>query len=143
LGHLLRLQEAYQGQAAFLFVCIRDAGHPDARTSPFSRAAPLDPDNQEAIWRRTRAGLDHYQIPFPGLLDEDGLAERAYDAYPKRLVIIGTDGLVVHDAGWGDEGVRHWDLSEVASHLRSALPTISPDPQRTDARSESCCPDGP
>lgn len=105
----------------FLFVYIRDAGHPDA-------GAPLadDPDravtDPDARLRFIRKELEFYNIPFPVLFDAGGEVERAYDAYPQRLIVVGTDGKVAYDGGRGTKGgPSDWDLEEVDNHLRAAL----------------------
>jgi hypothetical protein len=123
LGHLLRLHEVYKDRAAFLFVAIRDAGHPDPATSPLAGDPDLGATTSAARLRLIRKGLGFYKVPFPTLLDEDGQVELAYDAYPKRLVIVGADGLVVFDGGRGSAGgPSDWNLEDVEQHLRSALP---------------------
>jgi hypothetical protein len=66
--------------------------------------------------------MECYKPPFPTLFDADGEVERAYDAYPKRLVVVGSDGRVVYDGGRGTGGgPSEWDLREVETHIRTAL----------------------
>jgi hypothetical protein len=122
LTGLLRLHEAFQGRTAFVFVHVTDAGHPDPSASPFAGEPSLAGAPLEARLRRTRRGLEFYKLPFAGLVDEAGEAERAYGAFPKRLVVVGVDGRVVFDGGWGAKGgPSDWDLGEVEKHLRAAL----------------------
>jgi len=56
------------------------------------------------------------------LLDgEDERVEKLYDAWPRRLVIVGVDGRVAFDAGHGL--TQPWDLVEIDRHLRATLAT--------------------
>jgi hypothetical protein len=122
--NLIRLHETYKDRAAFLFIAITDAGHPDPEMAAVLAGEPHpEKDTPEARVRLIRKGLEHYKVPFPCLLDEDRKVESAYEAFPQRLVIVGADGLVVFDGGWGSKGgPSNWDLEEVEEHLRSALP---------------------
>jgi hypothetical protein len=119
LDHLIRLHETYNARAAFLFIAIRDAGHRDPKWSFLSIAPDAAPEERVRVIRK---GLEFYKIPFHCLIDEDKQVERAYGAYPLRLVIVGSDGRVVFDAGRGSlGGPSAWDLEEVEGHLRSVL----------------------
>ena len=121
LGQLRRLHETYQDQAAFCFIAIKDAGHPLPEMS-LSGEPNLDLTDRETLLWYIRKGLDVYRVPFPCLLDEDGQVERAYQAFPQRLLIVGVDGNIVYDGGFGAQGgPSAWDLKMVESHLREAL----------------------
>ena len=118
MGRLVGLHEKYKG-AAFAFVAIRDAGHPDPDAPEIS---PPEDDTPAARRESIRDGMRAYKMPFTGLLDEDEETERAYNAYPKRLVVVGADGLIVYDGGWGDMGgPSDWDLDEVEAKVRAAI----------------------
>jgi peroxiredoxin len=121
LYRLVRLSEAHKDRVAFLFVAIRDAGHPNP-TSPLAALTPAPNATPEERLRLLREALTIHDLPFPTLFDADGEVERAYDAYPKRLVVIGADGRVVYDGGRGAlGGPSEWDLEEVEEHIRAAL----------------------
>ncbi|MBX9582317.1 MAG: peroxiredoxin family protein, partial [Gemmataceae bacterium] len=122
LGELVGLHDRYRGRAGFVFIAVRDAGHPDPVASPPpGRPLPGEPDRDARV-RLTREGADHLRLPFAVLVDADGAAEAAYDAFPKRLVVVGADGRVVYDGGRGAAGgPSRWDLGAVDRHLRSAL----------------------
>lgn len=122
MGRLVRLQQSYKSPVTFLFVAIRDAGHPPPAMAPHYPPRHADGADPEA-WRRVvRKGLEVYAIPFPTLLDEDGQAERAYAAYPTRLVVVGADGRVVYDGGRGAAGgPSDWDLTAVERAINAAL----------------------
>jgi hypothetical protein len=122
LGHLLRLHRAYRGRVAFLMVAITDAGHPGPRLRPREGGPRPEAATPEERLRQALEGLDAYRVPFPVLLDEGGQAERAYGAYPKRLVVVGADGRALFDGGHGPTGgPSDWDLAEVEGHLLAAL----------------------
>jgi hypothetical protein len=126
LGHLRRLHEAYKDRVAFLLVLIKDAGHSLPEMHPYYKELRAAGGTPEAWDRLIRGGLDLYKVPFPALLDEGGHAERAYAAHPKRLVIVGADGLVVYDGARGAKGgPSDWDLDEVEEHLGAAVDAVT------------------
>ncbi|MHB1424124.1 MAG: hypothetical protein ACYC3I_13185 [Gemmataceae bacterium] len=99
--HLRQLHEKYGGRAQFLFVYIREAGHmfpvslPEATESD---DAPLDP--QLHLVNRVRAGIKHFGLRFPCLLDnEHEEIQRRYSAYPKRMLVVDPAGRIVVDSG--------------------------------------------
>jgi peroxiredoxin len=99
-----RLQRVYGGRAAFLFVYLREAhGLPRAWRSRTPR-------------EYARHLVAEQKLTIPCLFDEGGAVAKAYDAWPKRLVVVGTDGRIALDGGHGipDE----WDLSEVEAWLQ-------------------------
>jgi hypothetical protein len=121
LGSLIELRSRYQDRVEFLFVVIRDAGHPE--TGSPAHAKRLGPDaSAEARLQLIREGLSHYKVPVPTLLDEHGDVERAYNAFPKRLILLDTDGRIAYDGGRGASGgPSDWDLAAVAARLDSLL----------------------
>ena len=122
MRRLTDLQQRYRADTAFLFISIRDAGHPDPDTSPPVGEPRPGESAAETRRRQVREGAEYLNLPFPTLLDEDGQAERAYDASPKRLVVVGADGRIAYDGGRGTGGgPSPWDLAEVERHLRAAL----------------------
>ncbi len=126
LGSLIALHKKHQDQVAFLFISIRDAGHPDPKTSPPVGAPRPGESAPEARLRLVREGAEFLDLPFPALLDADGEVERAYNAFPKRLVVVGPDGRIVYDGGRGVMGgPSAWNLTEVEHHIRSAIGRIA------------------
>lgn len=108
LGRLAELSEAYRGRARFYLVYIAEAGH----RLPF-------PSPEGGRLGRVRKGLEFFRVPFPCLLaPPDSQAEKDYDPWPTRLVLVGADGLVALDAG---RGVRRppWDLAGFEARLRT------------------------
>ena len=125
MGHLLRLADHYKGRAAFLYVAIANPGHPSQEAIDLigQKYFPEDGTPEDHL-RLTRRGLEAYQFPFPGLHDGDGAVQYAYGAYPKRLLVIDRDGLVVFDGGRGKDLTYRpsaWDLEAFEKHLRMAL----------------------
>jgi hypothetical protein len=100
---LERLYRAYRDRADFLFVYIREA---------HMRGAVLPMNSRDAV----RKAMAAHNLSIPCALD-GGTALRAYDAWPKRLVIVGAEGRIVLDAGRGLPD--RWDLDEVEAWLKS------------------------
>lgn len=99
--HLHQLHEKYSNRTQFLFVYIRDAGHPlpeevgdiaEDPDAPAGSRLPLVP--------RVRAGRKHYDLRFPCLLDnEQEKVQALYRAFPKRLLLVDPAGHIVVDSG--------------------------------------------
>jgi hypothetical protein len=122
LRRLIDLSDRYRGEVVFLFVAVRDAGHPDPETAPPVGAPRPGESAAETRLRQVREGAEFLALPFPALLDADGEVERAYDAYPKRLVVIDAHGHVAHDGGRGETGgPSPWNLADVEKHIAAAL----------------------
>ena len=103
-----------------MFVAIRDAGHATPGSPPPGRPRPGELA-RDARLRLVREAADLRKLPFVVLVDVDGDAERAFDAYPKRLVVVGADGGIAYDGGRGAKlGPSAWDLGAVEAHLRAA-----------------------
>jgi hypothetical protein len=94
LGRLIELHTAYAGRVAFLFTVIRNAGPPEE-------------------------GLE--SVPLTTLIDEHGGAERSYNAFPRRLLIVDAAGRIAFDGARGAIGSNDWDLQAVGAHLDSLL----------------------
>ena len=108
LGRLAELSEAYRGRARFYLVYIAEAGH----RLPFPGPEGGRPD-------RVRRGLEFFRVPFPCLLaPPDSQAEKDYDPWPTRLVLLDGDGKVALDAGRGTRRPP-WDLAGFEACLRS------------------------
>jgi hypothetical protein len=100
LETLRPLYDQFKGRVAFLFVEVPVP--PQAGTEQESLAAPGSEDGSLAARReRLAAALAVEPLPFPCLVDEDGRVEAAYAAYPLRLVVVGTGGLILYNAGLG------------------------------------------
>jgi hypothetical protein len=118
LRRLIDLSHRHKDEVTFLFDAIRDAGHPDPATSPPPGAPRPGESPDETRLRQVREGAEFLGLPFPALLDADGEVERAYDAFPKRLVVIDPEGRIAYDGGRGSTGgPSDWDLVKVEQRL--------------------------
>jgi hypothetical protein len=99
LPELTRLLHQYGDQAQFLFVNISEGGH-DIPGFEFL-LDPLDPEdpNPRATRRdRVARAMALRGFTMPALMDtDDRKAERDYDAYPVRMVIVDKNGQVALD----------------------------------------------
>jgi hypothetical protein len=119
-GHvpvLEKLHQEYQRRAAFLFVNIKEAGHklPGLEFLVFGHGAATTP-SQKLRSQRTMRAMELRGFTMPAVIDsEEGLAERAYDAWPLRLVVVDGAGKIALDLG---RGVQHdWDFAELEAWL--------------------------
>ncbi len=155
MGHLDQLYQVYKGRARFLFIYIREA-HPLSVSD--TEAGQAREDSAEKQGQRVRRFAKLHGVDFPWLLDaEDGRVERAYDASPRRLVLVGVDGRVAYDTGRGiaslpphplppqrpsqrvayDTGrgiASPWDFEEIQRQLATCLeetPPVSSPPTGT------------
>jgi hypothetical protein len=101
LGTLRRLHDDFKGRVAFLFIEIVEPAHPESGLEPLAERPGPEASSPEVRRRRIAKGLEVEDVPFPCLVDEDGRAEVAYAAHPLRLVVVGTDGLILYNAGLG------------------------------------------
>ncbi len=122
MDRLRQLHDDFKDRVTFLFIYVTEATHPVSELG--SLLAPPVPgtDSPETRRQRIAKGLKVFDLPFPCLVDEDGRVEAAYGGAPQRLVLVGADGLLAHDAGLGRDGlIGPWDLEQVEAHLRIAL----------------------
>jgi hypothetical protein len=94
-----QLYQRYRDRAAFLFVYIVPASHaerplPAALNSPDSAGT-----NRQA---RARGAMRALGLSMPGVLDsEDRATQNAYDATPKRMVLVNARGIIEADSARG------------------------------------------
>ena len=108
---LVALHSELGGQANFLFVYIREAGHGNPDLDAHLREKPRD---------RIAAGLELYKIGFPCVDGRESEIVREYHGWPERLYLLDDTGVVVWESsvGIGTEGMR---LPEAEAKLRSML----------------------
>jgi hypothetical protein len=99
--HLHQLYEAYGDQVQLLFIAVRDSFHPlHPELQRVAEAASLvgDREKRQLI---LRAGIKHYHLSFPCLIDtEDHEVENRYrGAHPFRIVLVDRDGQTTIDTG--------------------------------------------
>jgi peroxiredoxin len=120
LGGLRGLRDTYRDRVEFLFVYVSEAPHKDATPLPkASTALPPAGDSIASRVARVRWYEDETGANLTWLIDENGAAEATYDAWPRRLVVVGADGRIALDAGRGLS--PPWDLQAVERKLNQAL----------------------
>ena len=122
---LAKLYEKHQGDVQFLSIYIREA-HPiegwwlgkgiaGAAIHTFTKAAtdvhdPTTIEERRAVAQRCNAALEY---GVPTLVDDlDDSVNKAYAAWPTRLYLIGTDGLVLYESGPGPWGFKPAKLGQ-------------------------------
>jgi hypothetical protein len=113
-----QLHRAYKSRVQFLFVQVA--------TPPGHAVQPLDPlpaDSERATDERlgrARAVVRVLHLSMPCVLDgEDQAVQQAYDARPKRMVLLDAKGTIVADSG---QGVPYgWGLPAFEEELKTLL----------------------
>jgi hypothetical protein len=126
LGELARLHARYRDDAQFLFVYIQEAPHANPALPPpagFTQGTELAQAQRERI----RLGLAQYGLTMPCLDGRNSAVVSAYDAYPRRLVVVDPEGRIAHDTRRSIG--RRWDLQAVEDCL-----TRLAHPHRLDAQ---------
>lgn len=125
LTQLKQLYKDFHKKAAFLFVKVKDAGHP----LPPDLLKAFEDNDMKAETRSnrlSRTSLSVKVMDFPGpcvLDDEERHVEKLYGAFPKRLMIVDAHGRVVLDVGKGMGKVKEtdtyggWDFTAIKSCL--------------------------
>lgn len=119
-SRLAELEQLYQDErnrAAFLFVNVTEAGHEVPGYEFVIEGTALGRPQPEAVRReRTAKALAKAGLTMPAVTDaDDGPTERAYDAFPLRVVVVDADGRLALDLGRGIDPT--WDLGEVRRWL--------------------------
>ena len=113
-----RMYQAYKDRAAFLFVCVTEAGHQIEGLEIVNDLA--GPDTLEERRARVGEGLRRAGMTVPGALDVAESVETAYDAYPNRLVVVDSHGMIALDAGRA-LFLNRWDLGKVETWLEAQV----------------------
>ncbi|MBX9584819.1 MAG: redoxin domain-containing protein [Gemmataceae bacterium] len=106
---LERLYRAHRDRAAFLLVNVTEANHPIPGLEFVTGGPPADRAERIAEAGRVTG------LSLPAAVDEGQAAERAYNAFPARLVVVAADGTVGLDLGRPMSAP--WDLGEVEAWL--------------------------
>jgi hypothetical protein len=111
---LRKLYHDYEGRAEFRFIPVHDGPHPlPAELASAYRKAGLVGQNEDVRRTRLRLAREVMDLPLPCLLD-GGEAEKRYQAWPQRLLVV-VGGRVVFDAGRGL--VNGWNFAAVRACL--------------------------
>jgi hypothetical protein len=114
---LERIYRTHQDRANFLFVYVTEAGH---RIEGYGFLLDRDDDGNLSLEKRrvdvSKANkLAH--LTMPTVLDFDRKAERDYEAYPLRLVVLDPQGRVALDLGKATQGP--WELNRLEEYLKN------------------------
>ncbi len=124
----------------FFLVYIREAHALDGFLPRDAGADPIVED-PVTIWERrevARSCLSALDLePIPALVDTlDDAANRAYDAWPDRLYLIGRDGRVAYQGGPGPDEFDPDELEQaIADELRGETHVAGPASLATEDRS--------
>jgi hypothetical protein len=112
-----RLYQAFRGRAEFVLVKIREPNSCSIPELESVRDVPgLSPEERRQTARQAMRIL---RLTVLVVLDErDARVEQAYDAFPMRLVIVGVDGRIALDAGYGAPAGQ-WDFAAIDAWLTS------------------------
>lgn len=121
MDRLRRLHRDYSDRAEFLFVYICETDHDTPELDQAVAKQGLRPDDPDYSRQRLLVGLRLYDLTMPCLRDgPDRATQRAYGAWPQRLVLIDPRGRVAWDAGWSLQ--RGFDFATVEERLRQMVP---------------------
>jgi hypothetical protein len=112
---LERIYQSYQDRASFLFVYVTEAGH---QIDGYDFLLETDDDGKLSLAKR-RANVVKAtklaRLTIPTVLDIDRQTERAYHAFPLRLVVLDPAGKVALDIGNATQG--QWALDRLEHFL--------------------------
>jgi hypothetical protein len=125
------LYEKYGKRAEFVLVNVREAGHPDDDFKFLYR----DFKETEGLGERRRRicrALDWLKLRMPTVIDSTGEVDRAYHAFPTRLVVVGRDGAIAFNGGISSPSYRN--PREIDEWLAGYLDYQAPAPAERPAR---------
>lgn len=124
--HLRQLQDICGRRLQIVFVYIRGAGHPPEDELKEFVEDERTPTEQRD--RLARAGMKHYRLQFPCLLDDaDDSVCKLYRAYPMRLLLLDKERRIVLDSGIPmSRGAIPW--KQICDYINdpSSVSTLSP-----------------
>jgi tetratricopeptide (TPR) repeat protein len=123
-GALNELSERFGGQASFLLVYIREAHATDSWQSTVNEREHVQIAPAASIeQKRDYAAMCQRKLHlrFPSVVDGlDNAAERAYAAWPSRVYVISSQGVVRYSSGLTEE---EFDRAALESTIRSVIPS--------------------
>jgi len=112
---LNELEARYRDRVQFFVVYVREAHAADGR-SPDRATSINEPRTADERADVARTCSTRLALHLPMLIDGmDNAVERAYDAWPDRIYVVGRDGKVHHRGGHGPFG---FDTDELGAVLR-------------------------
>jgi hypothetical protein len=112
------LHQRYKDQAQFLFVQIAAANHAER---PLERSVELAGPWDTPRLARARGVMQALGLTMPSVIDgEDKATRNAYEANPKRMVLVSADGIIEVDSFRGMPS--GWRINAFEEELKEHLP---------------------
>jgi hypothetical protein len=99
LGRIETLYQSYRDRAQFFLVYAREAGHAIPGMAAVDHEVGVFPDTPDGKLHRIQEGKRVFGLTLPCLLDPGERASKAFQGFPARIVVLGTDGCVAVDSG--------------------------------------------
>jgi hypothetical protein len=116
------LYQAYKDKMRFLFVQVAAGGH---LVRPLDAIPGLSKLAAGERMDRARAVVRALSVTMPSVLDmENQSVQKAYDANPKRMVLVEPDGKIAADSGRGVP--NGWDLAGFEAVMKARLSESQP-----------------
>jgi hypothetical protein len=126
IPELRRIYDRHKDHATFIFIAVREAGHRLPGYEFLLEGAKAEDGTKRFQLRRdcVDKAMRMSALPIPGYLDlPDDSVCLAYNAWPRRLVLVDRDGRIAQDFGPGLGPM--WDLGELGRMLDAREPTRS------------------
>jgi len=112
----------YRDRATFLMVYIREAHASDEWVTPDNRwLADISIEQPKTFEERKKVAAlcnETFDISFSVVVDDIGdTTNKLYGAWPERLYIIGADGKVVYQGGYGPFGFKPKQMEKALRRL--------------------------
>jgi hypothetical protein len=109
-GAVQRFYQKHKDRVEILFVLVAEAG---PHVNPGLEFVLEGDNSPEARRLKALRAMKVLKLDLPAVMDGvDRQIERAYEAWPNRLVVVGTDGRLAFDAGRDFPTGWNWDAIE-------------------------------
>ena len=108
----------YEGRAGFVCVYIREAHPADSPRARESWSKVNDPKDHAERMKVAKRCMDELDLGVPFVVDTmaDETA-KAWDGYPDRLFVVGTDRKIAYRGGRGPRGFKPEEMAESLAKL--------------------------
>lgn len=117
MAYLEKLRERFQNVANFLIVYIKEAHPEDEWQMDSNREKGVvfnQPTSMDERMTLASAFVDQMEVNTPVLVDDiRNTANACYAAWPERLYVINTEGLIEYKGGMGPFGFKPEDVEEL------------------------------
>ena len=117
MAYLEKLRERFQNVANFLIVYIKEAHPEDEWQMESNREKGVvfnQPTSMDERMTLASAFVDQMEVNTPVLVDDiRNTANACYAAWPERLYVINTEGLIEYKGGMGPFGFKPEDVEEL------------------------------